>query len=143
MNWGSWRRKSAFWSVLAADAWLNQTKFIQAQRCMNESRKMYSMLQSDDGMAGFALASDFMAGLQRRLKDGLTAGESEIETAAEEEVEVLADEDTEKLSRRRSRRASLIVAGVATGATLESAPLRRLSTTGDGDENESPDKHFG
>jgi len=142
MSWGSWRRKSAFWSVLAADAWLTQTKFIQAQRCLNESRKMYSMLQSDDGIAGFALASDFMASLQTRLKDGLTMEGSEVGAAEEEEVEVLVDEDTEKLARRRSRRASLIVAGGGTGTTLENAPLRRLSTAGD-DENESPDTAFG
>ncbi|KAL8382625.1 hypothetical protein RB595_006417 [Gaeumannomyces hyphopodioides] len=68
---GSWRRKSALWSVLAAEAWLGLGKFLQAQRCLNEARVMYSMLQSDDGITRFALASEFMAGLNSRLKDGL------------------------------------------------------------------------
>ncbi|EPE10762.1 trapp complex protein trs85 [Ophiostoma piceae UAMH 11346] len=76
-GWGSWRRKSAFWSVLAAEAWVAQGKFIQAQRCLNEARKMYSMLQSDEGIDGFARARDFMLGLQSQIKQGLVvAGEA-------------------------------------------------------------------
>ncbi|KLU81779.1 hypothetical protein MAPG_00860 [Magnaporthiopsis poae ATCC 64411] len=60
-------------SVLAAEAWLGLGKFLQTQRCLNEARVMYSMLQSDDGIASFALASEFMAGLNSRLKEGLAA----------------------------------------------------------------------
>ncbi|OAA68342.1 fungal transcriptional regulatory protein [Niveomyces insectorum RCEF 264] len=68
---GTWRRKSAFWSVLAAEAWVGQGQYIQAQRCLNEARRTYSLLESDDGVSGFAHARDFMAGLQQRLKLGL------------------------------------------------------------------------
>ncbi|TPX15048.1 uncharacterized protein E0L32_004878 [Thyridium curvatum] len=141
MSWGSRRRKSAFWSVLSAETWLNQSKYIQAQRCLNEARQMYSMLQSDDGISGFGMASDFMAGLQMRLKEGLSMhgpaglaaeaehGEGEYEQGEEEdEVEVLAGGDSEKINRRRSRRASLIASSGATGATLETAPLRTIPT---------------
>ncbi|CAK7274280.1 hypothetical protein SEPCBS57363_006084 [Sporothrix epigloea] len=71
LGWGTWRRKSAFWSVLAAEAWVAQGKFIQAQRCLNEARRMYSMLQSDEGISGFGQARDYMAGLQEQLKQGL------------------------------------------------------------------------
>ncbi|CAK7220887.1 hypothetical protein SBRCBS47491_004340 [Sporothrix bragantina] len=83
ISWGSWRRKSAFWSVLAAEAWVAQSKFIQAQRCLNEARRMYSMLQSDDGINGFVWARDFMAGLQQQLKQGLVvAGDAAAAAAA-------------------------------------------------------------
>jgi len=126
MAWGSWRRKSALWSVLAAEAWLDQDKFIQAQRCLNEARQMYSMLQSDEGISGFGEASEFMARLNRRLKDGLTtegagdgAGEADGEAVEEYVVEVV-DQDVERLSKRRSRRASII----GMGGSLETAPLQ-------------------
>ncbi|CAK7275133.1 hypothetical protein SEPCBS119000_006524 [Sporothrix epigloea] len=77
LGWGTWRRKSAFWSVLAAESWVAQGKFIQAQRCLNEARRMYSMLQSDEGISGFARAQEYMAGLQEQLKQGLAvAGET-------------------------------------------------------------------
>ncbi|CAK7218386.1 hypothetical protein SCUCBS95973_003466 [Sporothrix curviconia] len=83
IGWGSWRRKSAFWSVLAAEAWVAQSKFIQAQRCLNEARRMYSMLQSDDGIKGFVRARDFMGGLQQQLKQGLVvAGDAAAAAAA-------------------------------------------------------------
>ncbi len=74
LGFGSWRRKSAFWSVLAAEAWVAQAKYIQAQRGLNEARQMYSMLQSDEGIDGFAQARAFMAGLQLQLKQGLADG---------------------------------------------------------------------
>ena len=82
-GWGSWRRKSAFWSVLAAEAWVAQGKFIQAQRCLNEARKMYSMLQSDEGIDGFGRARDFMLGLQSQIKQGLVVA---VEAAAVADV---------------------------------------------------------
>ncbi|KAL1902282.1 hypothetical protein Sste5346_001258 [Sporothrix stenoceras] len=95
LGWGTWRRKSAFWSVLAAEAWVHQAKYIQAQRCLNEARRMYSMLQSDDGINGFIHARDFMAGLQQQLKQGLVvAGEvAEATIAAAEAADVSGDVD--------------------------------------------------
>jgi len=142
MAWGSWRRKSAFWSVLAAEAWINQAKYIQAQHCLNEARMMYSMLQSDEGISKFALASDLIAGLQQKLKEGLSVeDDSEADGAAEDEVELLqVHEDLEKLSRRRSRQPSI---GGGPGAVLETAPLRRMSTAGAEENAAPPDKDFG
>ncbi|KIH92253.1 hypothetical protein SPBR_02311 [Sporothrix brasiliensis 5110] len=94
LGWGTWRRKSAFWSVLAAEAWVAQAKYIQAQRCLNEARRMYSMLQSDDGINGFARARDYMAGLQQQLKHGLlVAGEAAAAAVAEHATEAGADVD--------------------------------------------------
>ncbi len=59
----------------------------------------YSMLKSDEGISGFALASEFIAQLQQKLKEGLSvegfATEGEA-GAVEEEVEPLGGEDAEE-----------------------------------------------
>lgn len=163
MGIGTWRRKSALWSVLAAEAWLGQSKFIQAQRCLNEARVMYSMLQCDDGIARFSMASEFMAELNHRLKEGLAAaaatsttgqggedgmeGEFEGSGGAEhaDEVEVLAGDENDVQNRRRSRRQSLIASsGGAAGPPIETAPLRSLSRVEDeGSMGNSPNNDFG
>lgn len=128
--WGSRRRKSAFWSVLAAEAWIKQAKFIQAQRSLNEARKMYSSLPSEYGVQKFPLASEFMARLQVQMKEGLSLHNDEGQEDAnsdQEDMEVIVDEESETLDRRRSRRISLITAqGSAGGAGLETAPLTPL-----------------
>lgn len=134
-GFGSWRRKSAFWSVLGAEAWITQSKYIQSQRCLNEARKMYSQLESDDGIGGWALASEHMAQLNVKVKeglarDGLTGDDDTIAAEEGEEVELLEGEGPERLSRsnkRLSRRMSIAGAapGVMAGAgALETAPLK-------------------
>ncbi len=144
LGWGSWKRKSAFWSVLATEAWLNQGKYIQAQRCLNEARKMYSMLQSDEGISGFALASEFLAQLQHRLKEGLSGEAFDTGGVVDEEVELLDDEDMEMMNRhRRPRQPSVIGGAGAPAAALETAPLRRMSIAGDQEDLKSPDNDFG
>jgi hypothetical protein len=123
--WGSRRRKSALWSILGAEAWINQSKFIQAQRCLNEARKMYGMLPSENGVQNFALASEFLAHLQSELMDGLAIEDpAAAGPDGHEEVEVIEDHET--LDRRRSRRISLIPGPGAGGASLETAPLTPL-----------------
>ncbi|KAK1766702.1 ER-golgi trafficking TRAPP I complex 85 kDa subunit-domain-containing protein [Phialemonium atrogriseum] len=128
--WGARRRKSALWSVLSAETWLAQSKFVQAQRCLNEARKMYSLLPSEYGVQKFAFASDFMAQLQAELKEALAgkdgAAYEDGSLDGQEEVELLVDEESETLDRRRSRRTSLIVAPGAAGPILETEPLTPL-----------------
>ncbi|KAJ9134560.1 ER-golgi trafficking TRAPP I complex 85 kDa subunit-domain-containing protein [Coniochaeta hoffmannii] len=131
--WGSRRRKSAFWSVLGAEAWIKQSKFIQAQRCLNEARKMYSSLPSEYGVQKFVYASEFMAQLQAQLKEGLSlhdngTGRHDHGGGGGEDVEEeVVEEESVPLDRRRSRRMSLITAqGSAGGAGLETAPLTPL-----------------
>ncbi|KAK0714806.1 ER-golgi trafficking TRAPP I complex 85 kDa subunit-domain-containing protein [Lasiosphaeris hirsuta] len=129
--WGSRKRKSALWSVLGAEAWIAQSKFIQAQRCLNEARKMYSLLPGECGVQNFAVASDFLAHLNDQLKEGLRI---EIPTRddetddGDEEPELLMDEESETLDRRRARRTSLIISSGGGGAaSLETAPLTPLA----------------
>jgi hypothetical protein len=144
--WGSRRRKSALWSVLGAETWVVQSKFIQAQRCLNEARKMYSMLPGDDGVDNFALAREFMAELQARLKEGLTIhegydsaaagaeqGAEEDEVTVEEVDDFVEEPHSLALDRRRSRRDGLLnpSSGGALRSGSETAPLQ---TPGDGFE---------
>ncbi|KAL1869904.1 hypothetical protein Daus18300_005365 [Diaporthe australafricana] len=133
MSWGSWRRKSAFWSVLGAEAWINQAKYIPAQRCLNEARNMYSQLESEDGIGGWALASDHMAQLHVKLKQGLAMDGLEDAPAPEtEEIELLEEEEPERLNKnkRMSRRLSLASPPGAGVAVLETAPLADGGETG-------------
>jgi len=149
--WGSRRRKSALWSVLGAETWIDQAKYIQAQKCLNEARKMYSLLPGDCGVQNFGMASDFLAHLNEQLKEGLridmpVRGDEQSYSGEDGEPELLVDEESETLGRRRSRRTSLIVPGAGGGgASLETAPLTplvpaRLSSVEDEGELASPNK---
>ncbi|KAK4459235.1 ER-golgi trafficking TRAPP I complex 85 kDa subunit-domain-containing protein [Cladorrhinum samala] len=129
--WGSRRRKSALWSVLGAEAWMSQHKYIQAQKCLNEARKMYSLLPGECGVQNFAVASDFLAYLNAQAKEGLQVDLIQFEEDDEGEGHV--DEENEMFegadngnSERRPRKTSLInpIGGSTTGLGLETAPLQ-------------------
>ncbi|KAK4158273.1 hypothetical protein C8A00DRAFT_10922 [Chaetomidium leptoderma] len=143
--WGSRRRKSALWSVLGAEAWLGQTKYVQAQRCLNEARRMYALLPGECGVQNFGVASDFLAHLNDQLRAGLRMdvayGE---EHAGDGQGEAEVDEESEMLDNKKSRRASLI-GPVGGGAGLETAPLNDTKPARllEGDEGAANDDGFG
>ncbi|KAJ4294749.1 hypothetical protein N0V88_004983 [Collariella sp. IMI 366227] len=68
--WGSRRRKSALWSVLAAESWIAQGKYIQARKCLGDARSMYALLPGECGVQKFAVASDFLALLNEQVEAG-------------------------------------------------------------------------
>ncbi|KAK5658226.1 hypothetical protein OQA88_2201 [Cercophora sp. LCS_1] len=125
--WGSRRRKSAMWSVLSAEAWIVQAKYVQGQRCLKDARKMYALLPGECGVQKFGVASDFLAHLNDQLKEGLRveyAPREDESDEEEEEPELLVDEESETLDARKARRTSLIAPGAGGGgAALETAPL--------------------
>ncbi|KAK4099311.1 hypothetical protein N658DRAFT_560423 [Parathielavia hyrcaniae] len=122
--WGSRRRKSALWSVLGAEAWVAQAKYVQAQKCLRAARGMYARLPGECGVQKFAVASDFLAHLNDQVKAGLRAdtGRGGEPRGEEGQDEAETDEESETLGNRRSRRTSLI-APVGVGGGLETAPL--------------------
>lgn len=144
--WGSRRRKSALWSVLSAEAWIARGKFIQAQKCLNDARRMYSLLPGECGVQKFAVASDFLAGLNERLKEGLRVSGDQyghgvydgedgdrVGDGGDGEVEEESEnmDGNQPLHQRRNRRGSLTISapGNATGGGvggLETAPLTPL-----------------
>ncbi|KAI1383658.1 uncharacterized protein F4822DRAFT_421321 [Hypoxylon trugodes] len=124
--WGGRRRKSALWSVLGAEAWLAQSKYIQAQRCLNEARKTYSELPSGNGIDKFSYASAFVLGIGKQLNQNLEAAEQDDdddEDASDASEDV--DEESEALEDVRGRRISTLgLPGGTAGAGLETAPLK-------------------
>ncbi|RMJ14658.1 hypothetical protein BHE90_008973 [Fusarium euwallaceae] len=103
-HWGSRRRKSATWSVLSADAWLQQSKHIQARRCLDEAHRMYSTLPHKSGITKFGAAGDFMASLQHSLAESPDASDNENEDGDDDDI----DEESEALNDMRSRRPSAV-----------------------------------
>ncbi|KAI1634082.1 ER-golgi trafficking TRAPP I complex 85 kDa subunit-domain-containing protein [Biscogniauxia mediterranea] len=122
--WGSRRRKSALWSILGAETWLAQSKFIQAQRCLNGARKTYSDLPSGNGIDKFSLASALMMNIGQQLNQNLEAADRDDDQTTENQSEIV-DEESEALDMTRGRRISMHgLAGAGGTTSLETAPLR-------------------
>ncbi|KAH6855647.1 ER-golgi trafficking TRAPP I complex 85 kDa subunit-domain-containing protein [Chaetomium sp. MPI-CAGE-AT-0009] len=143
--WGNRRRKSALWSVLSAEAWVSQGKYVQGQKCLTAARAMHARLPGENGVQRFAVASDFLAHLNDQIKAGLRVdfthgGDYDEDGLGEAEV----DEESETLDNKRARRASLI-APVGGSAGLETAPLHDTKPSMlPGDEGgASPNDGFG
>jgi hypothetical protein len=145
-SWGNRRRKSALWSVLSAEAWVAQGKYVQGQKCLKAARAMHARLPGESGVQRFAVASDFLAHLNDQVKAGLRVdfthgGDYDEDGLGEAEV----DEESETLDNKRARRASLI-APVGGSAGLETAPLNDTKQTmlpGDEGGGASPNDGFG
>lgn len=130
-SWGGRTRKAAVWAVLGAEAWLLQSKSIQAQRCLNEAQRLYSELPAQNGITKFSLAHDFVLGLQAHLDEELEpgpAGEERGDSGSNED-ESIVDEETEALDggQVRAKRASVAVRP-GNVASLETAPLHEVSS---------------
>ncbi|KAK8091007.1 TRAPP complex protein TRS85 [Apiospora phragmitis] len=140
--WGARRRKSAMWSTLGAETWLTQAKYIQAQRCLNEARKMYGDLPNDQGIDHFAEASAFMLEIGRQLNQHLQSND-QGENSTDDEASEPVDEESEVMNERGRRISTLGLPG-ATAATLEAAPLRSQTTDEDDDvDSGKPNDDFG
>ncbi|KAI0868588.1 ER-golgi trafficking TRAPP I complex 85 kDa subunit-domain-containing protein [Hypoxylon argillaceum] len=143
--WGSRRRKSALWNVLGAETWLAQSKFIQAQRCLNEARKTYSDLPTDYGINKFSHAGAFMLNIGQELNENMERADQGEDETADEESETV-DEESEALGGGRRRAGSLGFPSGAGTANLESAPLRsqmgagKVEDTEEGEDEEDEDE---
>lgn len=123
--WGARRRKSALWDILSAEAWISQSKYIQAQRCLNESRRMYAALPSEQGVPTFSAAIEFVGSLQHAVKRGMMPEADEYGNLTEdEEVEVLLDVEIPVDTHRRRRSSILHMPDMVGDAALGTAPLR-------------------
>ncbi|KJZ79431.1 hypothetical protein HIM_00900 [Hirsutella minnesotensis 3608] len=118
---GKRRRKSAAWSVLAADSWCRQGKYIQAQRCLEEAERTYASMPHKKGVAGFSSASSHITSLQQELGQKLQLGDSIADGNTGGDAESMIDEESEAFTDTRTRRASVAHGG---NAMLETAPLR-------------------
>ncbi|OTA97382.1 hypothetical protein M434DRAFT_391849 [Hypoxylon sp. CO27-5] len=137
--WGGRRRKSALWSVLGAEAWVAQSKYIQAQRCLNEARKTYSELPSGNGIDKFNYANAFMLGIGNRLNQNLEAGELDDDSDSGDQSDEV-DEESEALDMRGRRISTLGMPGGTAGAGLETAPLKAQLDKSEEEERGKQDK---
>ena len=111
--WGSRSRKSALWSILAADAWLTLGKPHQAKLRLDEAGEKYSEL-----LENFGFANEFLLGLRREVNLAISP-ESAIEGSLMPEIEVGEESQFEVRPHRRS----LMGAQAPVLGNLESSPL--------------------
>ncbi len=127
---GSRRRKSALWSVLGAQDWLDMQKYTQAQKCLNEAKKMYSMLPSEYGVQKFAVAGTFSLifkkSSRRVFPPTRLAEPTSYQLVGMMTIDVLVDEESEMFGRRQSRGMSINIAA-AGAASSQTAPLTPLT----------------
>ena len=124
-RWGSRRRKSALWNILAADAWLKLGKNVQAEKCLDEAAKMYGQIKPEqDNPLAFGGMRAFTDDLRRILRANLVAvrGIDGVCTLLGGHESPIVEEESEKLDHRRHR-GSLIGGGVSPFGGLDAGPL--------------------
>ncbi|KAN0096785.1 ER-Golgi trafficking TRAPP I complex 85 kDa subunit domain containing protein [Hyaloscypha variabilis] len=133
-HWGSRTRKSALWSILAADAWLTLGKIQQSKLRVEEVNGKYSALTHQDSLSHFTHANDFLESLQREVQLALYP-ESGIEGPGQVEdlIDTSIGEESEAFVSRPHRRS--VMGQVAPLANLETAPLHGALLGG---EDETP-----
>ncbi|PVH80341.1 hypothetical protein DL98DRAFT_491476 [Cadophora sp. DSE1049] len=129
--WGARMRKSAWWSIRAADAWLTLGKPQQSKQRLDEAIAKYSSMANKDNISNFGGASDFIQSLQREIQLALYP-ESGIEGLGVEDLIDTSIEESQAFTSRPHRRS--LMGAAPPMASLESAPLHGdLLEEGDGD----------
>ena len=116
--WGSRRRKSAAWSILASDAWAQQAKYIPAQRSLHDAQSVYDSSSPREGISKFTIAKAYLEALEHELSQQLDLPLEEDENGSGNLTETDIEEESEALTDTRTRRASVVVR-----SGLETAPL--------------------
>ncbi|KAF4618150.1 hypothetical protein G7Y89_g14956 [Cudoniella acicularis] len=131
-QWGARIRKSAMWSILAADVWLTLGKPQQSKQRLDEVRSKYSSLANPDSLSRFTEASDHLRALQKEVQLSLYP-ESTFEGSGnmEDLIDTSIGEESESFESRPHRR-SLMGATAPALASLESAPLHGMEEYGEG-----------
>lgn len=143
MSWGSRRRKSAFWAVLAAEAFVNLGKSNQAEKCVEEAWALYG-LKGDSKGAHAKLEFDGMRGFLDELKEKIVGarlvsqgyrgeGGSDDDGSTVGERSLIVEEESETLDEGRPHRHSLIGAQMPLDPLgVLSTPSREVTASGDG-----------
>jgi hypothetical protein len=119
-GWGTRNRKAAIWSVLAAQAWNRQGKYLPAQRCLSECHKIYENLPHNKGIAQFQIADEYIHSLQLEIFQKLNLQDKAELDPGDEEGTSIIDVESQAFTNLPSKRASIVI---RTGV-LETAPLR-------------------
>lgn len=123
-QWGGRIRKSAMWSIFAADSWLTLGKIQQSKHCLDEVNAKYDSLPNGKGLTKFTHANNFLQALQKEVNLALYP-ESAIEGpgAIDDLIDTSMGEESESFNSRPHRR-SLMGATGPPMTSLESAPLQ-------------------
>ncbi|KAF7947535.1 hypothetical protein EAE96_008621 [Botrytis aclada] len=123
--WGSRTRKSAMWSIMAAEGWLSLEKPHQSKKSLDDARAKYATLANKDSLLHFAEANQFVQGLEMQIENTLyPITESQATIMPDDDmIETSLGEESEAFNTRPHRRS--LLGGVAPPpiASLESAPL--------------------
>lgn len=122
--WGSRTRKSAMWSIMAAEGWLNLEKPHQSKKSLDDAHAKYGTLKHKDSMFYFFEANEFVRGLETQIENTLyPMTESQATIMPDDLIETTMAEESEAFNSRPHRRS--LMGGVAPPpiASLESAPL--------------------
>lgn len=125
-GWGSRRRKSALWGVLAAEAWIKLDRKLQAEKCLAAADALYSKLPHEGRSLPFQGMYLFVEGLRHTLNTKVApGGDAEDLVASNDDGAPLVEieeEESEKLDHP-SHRKSLIGASGGAPFGFDTAPL--------------------
>jgi trafficking protein particle complex subunit 8 len=143
MRLGSRRRKSALWSVMAAEHWIRLEKSLQAEKCLDTALKQYGY-SSDEGpvKVPFDQMQHFIDDLRQRILGCRLANRGLDEQEEEEAVHqsLVVEEVSETLDKTpKAHRRSLI--GVPS-APMDVTPLSPLTDREREREEEKKDDQF-
>jgi hypothetical protein len=127
--WGSRTRKSALWSILAADTWLTLGKPQQAKLRLEEAGQQYAELRFQEGLEKFGHANEFLLGLRREVNLAMYP-ESAVEGSLMPEVETEVGEESQDFVSKPHRR-SLMGAQAPVLGNLGSSPLNGMFPEGE------------
>ncbi|KAG0651536.1 Transport particle subunit trs85-2 [Hyphodiscus hymeniophilus] len=131
-RWGSRARKSALWSILAADSWLTLGKPQQAKLRLDEATQEYAELRFKDGLENFGNAWEFLLGLRREV-DMAMYPDSALEGTLVPELETEVGEETQDFVAKPHRMSLMGVHAPVLGG-LESSPLHGAVLEGEQEE---------
>ncbi|CZT51577.1 related to GSG1-sporulation specific protein [Rhynchosporium secalis] len=133
---GARMRKSAWWSVRAADAWLTLGKPQQSKQRLDEAVAKYESFANKDNISKFSGASDFIHSLQREVQLALYP-ESGIEGPGIEDLVDTSLEESQAFNSRPHRRS--LMGAAHHFMTLGSANLQGdLAEKGDFEPTSKP-----
>lgn len=144
MNWGSRKRKAAFWSALASEEFLKLGKSCQAEKCLNEAIGLYGLDKEQEEPFGFYMIKGYLDDLGLAIADARMAQRGfEADHEEQQEQSEVQEQPVEEVSEQldtKAHRKSLIGPGAAPFGPLDSAPLSPVRTKDDPLRGE--DDHF-
>lgn len=108
-NWGARTRKSALWTILAADAWLTLGKAQQSRMQLEDLQAKHSSLAYPDSLEHFIGAAEFLQGLKREVQLQLDPA-SGIEGLDVDDLIESSVEESQAFEQKRNRRSVMSTA---------------------------------